>query len=578
VRDPDLFVGRYELVRLVGTGGMGEVHEAIDRETGRRVAVKRLKLGAKPELVARFGREILATAKITSRHVVAVHDAGTDDATGEPFMVMDYLEGEDLERLTIRLGTLSVDLAVRLAAQTCEGLVASHAAQIVHRDIKPANLFLVAPTANASRIVRILDFGVARVHDRDRDLTDLTQTGALVGSPRYMAPEQLYGTRTLDHRADVWSLGVVLYRMLCGTTPHGNPESLAELVVAICSSPAPPLRARAPWVPRELADLVHRALQIEVDARLPSARAFADELRRWLPAGSEITDAMVVAYDPDAAYQPVDDERDPSALSASVVPGARGAARPSIQPATTPAPVAIAAPTPARAPVRAGYVLALFAVVGIAAGAVVIRRSLAQHEAELPPRAVPDAAVAVADGLSPELAATDGGRWFRANRVHCNSVEAGAILRDTPPPAGTHGAAFAIACLALAGDLTRARAMVEALPAQQRGDGVRPTFELVHALADKRDDDHGITEAMRFVVEYAPDNDLALYHVGLSEFLTADLRAHDRLTRFLELHRTDDGFAGAARAMLVDLAKPSHGCTVLAVDPEGTTIHGLDCH
>jgi len=562
--------GRYEIVRLVGAGAMGKVYEAIDRQTQRRVAVKQLKGRDDDDLPVRFDREILATAQITSRHVVSVHDAGRTD-TGEPYMVMDFLDGEDLGVLVERLRIVPLELALRIAAQVCDGLIAAHAVGVVHRDIKPSNLFLVAPTASATRIVKILDFGVARLRmsGLEGDVTELTRTGSIVGSPLYMAPEQLRGVKDLDHRADVWSLGVVLYRMLCGAVPQAR-ESVADLLITVCSTPAPPLRDRAPWVPNELARMVHAALAIDVAARIPSARAFADELQRWLPKGSAITADMLAPTDVAEIRSTGSSDIDPSLVAGEVVgasrqqAGGRAVAR-SIQH------VAMPVDEPTRA-VRPSLIVALGIAGAIAIGTLVYLQLRGK------PTEQPEI-TAASDELPSALANTDGAAWFARVRERCNSLQVRGVLADTPPPASLDGAAFAAACASLAGDLRLAQKQIAPFPRDQHAYGVWPAFEIAHRMADRRPKDPAVAAIMRFVLDSWPDNYMALYHAGISEFATGDAaRATKHLQGFLKLYAKRDGFSTTATNALTELANPTTDCShPIGVDDEGTALYPQRC-
>lgn len=265
---------------------MGEVHEAIDQQSGARVAIKLLIMNAESpekedEVVARFEREARSAAQVLSPHVVRVFDAGRDPESKQPYMVMEYLVGEDVQRASRRAPQMPVHLALKIAAQACLGLEAAHAAGVVHRDIKPANLFLSQDPTDADKLtVKVVDFGIARMSGGGVDLTqDLTRTGSMLGSPAYMSPEQVRGVKTVDGRADVWSLGVVLYKLLCGATPHAAKEAgLGEMLIAICCANAPPIQRRAPWVPPEVAHIVHKALKIDINKRYRSAREMYDAL------------------------------------------------------------------------------------------------------------------------------------------------------------------------------------------------------------------------------------------------------------------------------------------------------------
>ena len=299
---PRVVAERYEIVRKLGSGGMGEVSEAHDRTTGAGVALKLLHTNDR-DLVRRFQREARAASRLDTPHIVRVLDFGTDPAGDTPFMVMELLEGEDLQHLIARLGCLPPDLCLRVASQVCRGLVAAHAEQITHRDIKPANLFLTrAP--GGRRVVKILDFGIAKIHgsigtaaEGGKVSAAVTRTGSMVGSPMYMAPEQARGHKDVDHRADLWALGIVLYQALTGRTPHEDTEALGDLIVTICTEPPPPVQHEAPWVGPEVARLVRRALQLARSERFQSAAEMLAAVDLCLPDGDAITDDMLAAHE-----------------------------------------------------------------------------------------------------------------------------------------------------------------------------------------------------------------------------------------------------------------------------------------
>jgi serine/threonine-protein kinase len=293
--------GKYEVVRGLGAGGMGVIFEVKDVRSSRRLAVKVIAaalLAKGPEAAARFKREVKATIALDTPHVVKILDSGMDPAAGDPYIAMELLEGEDLKQLVERLGPLQPEVAFRIIAQACAGLKAAHDAGIIHRDIKSANVFLARDEGGAIT-VKILDFGIAKVVDDDcrssgRN-TDLTHTGSMLGSPRYMSPEQARGQRDVGCQSDLWSLGVVLHELLTGTTPHAEIESVYALVVAIASVPPPSVRRRAPWVLPEHAAIIARALQIDPHRRFASASEMLSAIRALLPAGSSLNATMVVA-------------------------------------------------------------------------------------------------------------------------------------------------------------------------------------------------------------------------------------------------------------------------------------------
>ncbi len=264
------------MLERLGRGGMGAVYDALDLRTGARVAVKVITATEmNDEAAGRFEREVRAAAKVQSPHVVRMFDSGNDPATNQPFMVMERLEGEDVASLGKRLKLLPVELAIRIAGHAALGLTAAHREGIVHRDIKPANLFL-AKDGSGEHIVKILDFGIAKVKMDALQKSEeggLTRTGSMLGSPHYMSPEQAQGLKTIDARSDIWSLGVVLYKLLCGRTPHAELDSLGQVILAICAKPAPHLQGQAPWVPAEVAAIVHQCLAIEPGRRFSTMEA-----------------------------------------------------------------------------------------------------------------------------------------------------------------------------------------------------------------------------------------------------------------------------------------------------------------
>ncbi|WP_394850384.1 serine/threonine protein kinase [Pendulispora brunnea] len=267
---------KYRLERSIGTGGMGEVFEARHMVTGRAVAVKLLyEQPAVNEAVAsdRFRHEAYAAGTLDAEHIVQVFDAGTDRDTGRRYLVMELLRGESLHTLIKRFGPLAPELAFSIVGQAALGLSKAHAAGIIHRDVKPANIFLSLEADEV--VVKLLDFGIAKVRDLDDREDPAAMGGAVVGSPHYMSPEQAQGLPTLDHRSDLFSLGAVLYRLLCGQTPHPSADTLVRLMYAICTEPARPLSEVAPWVPPEMVAFVERAMAIPVSARFHSAGEMA---------------------------------------------------------------------------------------------------------------------------------------------------------------------------------------------------------------------------------------------------------------------------------------------------------------
>jgi serine/threonine-protein kinase len=297
----DLIGGRYRIHRRLGAGGMGAVYEATDSVTGHVVAVKVVtaEVARNEVLLGRFEREVRAARGLSTPHVVRFLDAGRDESSGLPFLVMELLDGEDVQRVLRRLGPVRPELALRIVGQACRGLEVAHAQRVVHRDIKPANLFLArGPTGE--RTLKILDFGIAKLSPDESlsggagEATGLTRTGSMLGSPLYMSPEQARGHKNIDARADLWSLGVVLYQALSGRTPHQDSDALGDLIIAICTEAPEPVDSFAPWVPPEVAALVHRALTLDVAGRYQSATEMRAAIEALLPDGLAIREDALV--------------------------------------------------------------------------------------------------------------------------------------------------------------------------------------------------------------------------------------------------------------------------------------------
>jgi serine/threonine-protein kinase len=268
--------GKYRLVRLLGSGGMGEVYEAQHSAIGRRFAIKFLHslLASNGESVARFQREAQAAGGLENENIAAVVDIGTAD-DGAPFLVMEYLEGEDLAKLLVRGGPLSVPRAAYIIIQACRGLAAAHSRGIVHRDLKPENLF-ICKRNDGSDLVKVLDFGIAKLHT-GRLGTSITQTGTTMGTPYYMSLEQARGAREVDHRTDIYALGVILYEILSGAKPHPG-ESYNEILYHVLSKDPAPLDSMRPGLPPGLSEVVCKAMARETDDRYASAADFTAAL------------------------------------------------------------------------------------------------------------------------------------------------------------------------------------------------------------------------------------------------------------------------------------------------------------
>jgi eukaryotic-like serine/threonine-protein kinase len=243
--------------------------------------------------LARFHREARAASAVDTPHIARVLDFGTDPEMDAPYMVMELLHGADLDHLLRRVGSLPPDTVLRIAAQVCLALEKAHGARVIHRDIKPANIFLARGTAGDA-VVKILDFGIAKIKPRPGELTSgLTRSGTILGSPRYMSPEQAKDSRSIDVRTDLWSLGMVLYHAMSGNPPHHEIQTLGELIFAIVTSPPRLSPELFPGVPREVASVVHGALELDPAQRFPSATAMLDAIRPLLPGGWSLDEGML---------------------------------------------------------------------------------------------------------------------------------------------------------------------------------------------------------------------------------------------------------------------------------------------
>jgi eukaryotic-like serine/threonine-protein kinase len=268
----DLIADRYELEELVGTGGMSSVFRARDRQLGRRVALKILHAhyAGDPEYLERFRREARAVARLSHPNVVTVIDRGDDD--GRQYIVFEYVEGENLKELVLRSGRLPVRRALELALSVADGLAFAHDRGLVHRDVKPQNVLL-----SREGDVKVTDFGIARSLHVDHGVT---QTGTVLGTGEYLAPEQASG-KPVSAATDVYSLGVVLWELLAGDVPFLG-ENFVAVALRHVNEPPPSLRGRRPDVSPRLEAAVDRALAKDPGRRFLSMSAFAKELRACL--------------------------------------------------------------------------------------------------------------------------------------------------------------------------------------------------------------------------------------------------------------------------------------------------------
>ncbi|MFH1131444.1 MAG: serine/threonine-protein kinase, partial [Pseudomonadota bacterium] len=275
---PRLVDGKYRLGRVIGEGGMGAVFEAEHVGLGIKVAVKLLNdlFTDENNAVSRFRREARAAAAVRHQNVVAVTDTGTDH-DGTPFIVMELLEGESLSSVLRRQKLFSPFIATDIACQILSGLSAAHEKKVIHRDLKPGNI-LLTQSSEGGWLVKILDFGISKTFFSEGHLSQVTATGAVVGTPRFMAPEQASGKADLDGRVDIYAVGVLLYRMVTGKLPFSgktNDEVMRQIVENDIIRPS----EICPFIDYRLERVILKAMATDRNQRYQTADDFMRELK-----------------------------------------------------------------------------------------------------------------------------------------------------------------------------------------------------------------------------------------------------------------------------------------------------------
>ncbi len=307
-RVSDLVRGKYRIVRLIGDGGMGSVYEARHEGLGSAVALKFLHadLARRPGLAERFSREARVSAAIQSPHVTRVTDVDTTE-DGTPFLVMELLNGRSLGSLLDGPADTKPtrDESIDFALQILSGLESAHALGVVHRDLKPDNVFVTSTPGGP--VAKLIDFGIAKIKESGEYKQGLTFAGILMGTPEYMAPEQLFSANAVDHRADLYSLGVMLFEMLAGQRPAEG-DSPAAIVAQVQSGAAKRLNQLMPELPSELVSVVHTAISSTPSDRFDSAYAMRTALAhcagRLSHAGQLAASAPFIATAPQPARAP----------------------------------------------------------------------------------------------------------------------------------------------------------------------------------------------------------------------------------------------------------------------------------
>ena len=279
--------GRYEILKLLGEGGMGAVYKAMDRELNRPVALKviRPELASNPAILARFKQELLLAHQVTHKNVIRIYDLG--DADGMKFITMEFVEGEDLRALILKKKKFAPEEAVEIIKQACRALEAAHSVGVIHRDLKPQNIM-----CDGSGRVLVMDFGLARTLGGD----GMTQTGALVGTMEYMSPEQALA-KELDQRSDLFTLGLILYEMLVGVTPFHAESAVASLIKRN-SERAIPVSDQDGTIPRALSNIVSKCLERDPNLRYQNAAELLRDLEAWQENGAAANLGFQPAVEP----------------------------------------------------------------------------------------------------------------------------------------------------------------------------------------------------------------------------------------------------------------------------------------
>jgi serine/threonine protein kinase len=273
----DLIADKYQIERFIGQGGMAEVFAGLNIRTGKRVALKWISpaLATTKEALSRFRREALAAGRINHPNVVTVFDVV--EHASSTWLVMELLEGDPLSEILNRVGYMEAEPAVQLLIPAIRGVAAAHAHGVIHRDLTPDNIFICRSADGKPREAKVLDFGVSKLSDDSGDQVGITGLGHAVGTPAYMAPEQIRGNVAADGRTDVYALGVVLYQMLAGRRPFDG-QIYSALMIEIATTDAPPLRSVQPHVPVALEEIVQRAMARDMEQRFPDVKSLLDAL------------------------------------------------------------------------------------------------------------------------------------------------------------------------------------------------------------------------------------------------------------------------------------------------------------
>jgi serine/threonine-protein kinase len=412
---------------------MGSVWEGVHTTLSTRVAVKFIEAehANSAEARSRFENEARAAASLRSKYVVEVYDHGvTED--GRPFIVMEYLEGEPLDRRLDRLGRLPAKDTAFILQQVCRALAKAHAARIVHRDLKPENVFLVWDDEDGADIAKVVDFGIAKFTDSSLGPSSATRTGSVLGTPYYMSPEQARGLRSVDFRTDIWSLGVIAYRCIVGVLPFEG-EAIGDLLVKLCTAPLPVPSQLAPDVPPGFDAFIARALSRDPAERFQSVQEFAASL-------AAVCGLSVRAYATGETPQVSADGTGPfpALVSAPAVATRIAPAEELASAAATGAPLSQTASAPV-ATTRTGAIVAAsfaaFVVLAIGVGVLAKVRIASDSSTQAPSSAAPSVPAANVPAEPAPVAPRPGASVTVAPAAPTAAVSATPTVRPTPSAA-----------------------------------------------------------------------------------------------------------------------------------------------
>jgi eukaryotic-like serine/threonine-protein kinase len=290
----EIIDGKYRTIRLIGEGGMGAVYEAENVRIHRKVAIKVLHAGVAEtaEAVQRFEREAQAAGRIGSEHIVEVLDLG-NLPSGDRYMVMEFMDGDSLSGRIKNKGRLTAAELYPIAHQLLAALDAAHGAGIIHRDLKPDNVYLLRARGGVSDFVKLLDFGISKFNQLSGDSGfSMTRTGAVMGTPYYMAPEQAKGAKDMDHRVDLYAAGVILYESVTGEVPF-NADTFNELLFKIVLEEPRPIQQLVPDIDPGFAAIINKAMARDPSVRFQTAKEFQKALEHWATnSGPELANAL----------------------------------------------------------------------------------------------------------------------------------------------------------------------------------------------------------------------------------------------------------------------------------------------